>query len=34
MCEKPPTLALDYDFGFRTALKIKVPCRMHVVSTK
>ena len=34
MCEKPPVLAVYHDFGFRTALKIKVPRRMHVVAAK
>ena len=34
MCEKPPALAVYHDFGFRTALKIKVPRRMHVVAAK
>jgi hypothetical protein len=32
--EKPPVLSVDYDFGFRTALKIEVPRRMHVVAAK
>lgn len=34
MCEKPPALAVYYDFGFGTALEIEVPRRMHVVAAK
>jgi len=34
MCEKPPALAVYYDFGFRIALKITVPRRMHVIAAK
>jgi hypothetical protein len=34
VCEKPPPLAVYDYFGFRTAFKIKVPRRMHVVAAK
>ena len=34
MCEKPPALAVHQGFGFRTALEIEVPRRMHVVAAK
>jgi len=32
--ENRPALAVYYDFGFRTELKIEVPPRMHVVAAK
>jgi len=32
--EKPPALAVYYDFGFWTVLKIKVPRRMDIVAAK